>query len=247
MSALVILQARMTSTRLPGKVMSEVNGKPMIFWQIQRILQANKVGQLVVATSNDFSDDRLAHFLERSGIAVHRGQLHDVFARYLDVVNANPGYDIVVRLTGDCPLVMPNLMDTMINEFQEQQVDYYSNCNPPTYPDGLDIEIFTRAALIRLTEFQLTDQEREHVTLGFHNEKYGFLVANKSCPTDYSSMRWTVDYQEDLVFIKRIYENFLSKETLFDFYEVIELLQQSPAYFSMLSGDLRNNSIQQER
>lgn len=235
----------MTSTRLPGKVMSEVNGEPMIFWQIQRILQANNVGHLVVATSNDFSDDRLAHFLERNGIAVHRGQLHDVFTRYLDVVNANQSYDIVVRLTGDCPLVMPKLLNRMISEFQELQVDYYSNCNPPTYPDGLDIEIFTRLSFIKLSAFDLTEQEREHVTLGFQNEKYGFLVANKTCPTDYSSMRWTVDYQEDLVFVKRIYENFLSKETLFDFYDVIELLKESPASFSMLSGDLRNNTIQQ--
>ena len=124
MSVLVILQARMTSTRLPGKVLSVVNAKPMIFWQIQRIHQAHNVDRLIVATSNDPSDNKLAEFLENNGIEVHRGPLYDVYARFLEVININPTYDTIVRLTADCPLMMPNLLKTMLNEFEHQHVDY---------------------------------------------------------------------------------------------------------------------------
>ena len=237
----------MSSTRLPGKVMSMINGKPMIYWQIKRIRQATNVDHLIVATSSDSSDDRLVEFLEKSGVAVHRGPLQDVFARFLEVVNGNPTYDAVARLTADCPLVMPSLLNIMIGEFEDQHVDYFSNCNPPTYPDGLDIEIFTRAAFIKLSEHRLTEEEREHVTLGFRNKEYGFKVGNKFSPTDFSSMRWTVDYQEDLNFVRRVYENFSSRELFFDLMDVVELVRQSPDLFPMLSGELRNNTKRQRK
>jgi spore coat polysaccharide biosynthesis protein SpsF (cytidylyltransferase family) len=227
--------------------MTMINGKPMIIWQIQRIRQANNVDHLIVATSSDSSDDRLVEFLEESGVAVHRGPLQDVFARYLEVVNGYPTYEVVLRLTADCPLVMPNLLSIMISEFKELRVDYYSNCNPPTYPDGLDIEIFTRAALLRLSKLHLTDDDREHVTLGFRNKEYGFSVENKFCPSDFSSMRWTVDYQEDLLFVKRVYEKFTSREMFFDLMDVVELVRQSPDLFPMLSGELRNNTKRQRK
>ena len=159
----------MSSTRLPGKVMAEINGFPMIYWQIRRIHEAVQVDKLVLATTIHHSDDVLSDFVNQIGVEVFRGSVDDVHSRFRDLIEKNSQFENIVRLTGDCPMTMPKLLDEMIVAFEHQNLDYYSNCNPPTFPDGLDIEIFSRQAFIRLSNAALSASEKEHVTLGFLN------------------------------------------------------------------------------
>jgi spore coat polysaccharide biosynthesis protein SpsF (cytidylyltransferase family) len=168
---LAILQARMTSSRLPGKVMMPINNVPMIHWQISRLSHSSGIDKLVVATSTDPSDDILASYLEEKAINVHRGPLSNVYQRFLDVINQNPDSDVIIRLTGDCPMVMPKLIDEMLEYYAQNKFDYLSNCLTPSFPDGLDIEIFSRQSFISLLTFTLANKDLEHVTLIFIDPK----------------------------------------------------------------------------
>lgn len=245
MSSQAILQARMKSSRLPGKVMMELNGRPMIYWQIQRILQSEAIENLVVATSTDSSDDILANYLATHGVAVFRGSLLDVHSRFLAIVNINPEVETFVRLTADCPLVMPDLLTDMLHQFKETNFDYFTNCINPTYPDGLDIEIFSRDAFLRMSLGNLSDLEREHVTLKFRQPSQPFRVGEKNHSTDLSSMRWTVDYEEDFEFVKNIFKNFVGKESTFSLQDVLNLLQSHPELNTQLPGTLRNIALEE--
>ncbi len=244
---LVILQARMTSTRLPGKVFAKINGMPMIYWQIMRIREATRVDELVVATSTDESDDGLANFLEKEGFLVERGPLNDVLARFLQAVTRFDDFENIVRLTGDCPLVMPDIIDEMVTAFENSNIDYLSNSLEPTFPDGLDIEIIRREALIKLSHRILSALEREHVTLALRNQENEFAIQNYRQPIDLSKMRWTVDYEEDLDFVRRIYSEFIGKETSFGYRDVLSLIRAKPELKNQISGNLRNVALTEDK
>lgn len=242
MKSLVILQARMSSTRLPGKTMELVNGIPMIGWQIQRI-QKSKVQKLVVATSEQDSDNKLAEYVSSLGVSVYRGSKDDVFSRFIGVLSE---YDsqVIVRLTGDCPLVMPSLINEMLDYFEKSKIDYLSNTNPPTFPDGLDIEIFTREALLKLKELELTAEEKEHVTLGIYTRPKKYLIQNYRSQLDMSKLRWTVDYPEDLDFVREIYSQFPNQELKFDVEDVLKLVESKMIRENPISGEFRNVSLE---
>jgi spore coat polysaccharide biosynthesis protein SpsF len=245
MNSLVILQARMNSSRLPGKVMLELNGHPMIYWQIQRILQSELIENLVVATSIDSSDDVLVDFLNEQDVAVFRGSLNDVHSRYLAIVNLNPSVNTLVRLTADCPLVMPDLLSEMLRQFNDSNFDYLTNCINPTYPDGLDIEIFSRDSFLRMSLGNLSNQEKEHVTLRFRLRPQDFLMGETRHSTDLSIMRWTVDYKEDFEFVRGVFGNFVGHESTFTLEDVLNLLQSHPELNTQLPGTLRNIALQE--
>jgi len=240
---LAVLQARMSSTRLPGKVMKEINGRPMIYWQIQRILKANRVNKLVVVTSTDSSDDPLARFLQGLPVNVHRGSLDNVFSRFIEVTEKYP-HDALVRLTGDCPLVMPELLDAMIEKFYSENVDYLSNTLIPTFPDGLDIEIIKFGGLGKLNTFNLKPEELEHVTYGIYQRPETFKLFNFLNSSDQSLARWTVDYLEDLDFVRAIFGEFRGRETEFNYRQVTEFLELHPKVRSQISGLRRNEMLQ---
>jgi spore coat polysaccharide biosynthesis protein SpsF len=216
---LVILQARMSSTRLPGKVMEIVNGKPMIYWQIQRI-QRSKIEKLIVATSTENSDDILAEYMSRVGIDVYRGPIDDVFNRFIGVLN-NYDAENFIRLTADCPMIMPQLLDSMIDFYRGGDFDYVSNTINPSFPDGLDIEIVKTSAFRRLSQFDLSDHELEHVTVGMYTRRQLFKCENYPNTSNLSELRWTVDYPEDLVFVKRVFSHFKGKEISFDLNDLL--------------------------
>ena len=222
MRILVILQARMSSSRLPGKVLKIVNGKPVIYWHISRILKAKLVDSIIVATSTDASDDVLVDFLSSIGIKSYRGSLNNVFSRYLEIAELERP-EVIVRLTADCPLFMPELLDQMLVNFSRLDCDYYSNIDPPSFPDGLDIEIFKSKSLNSLSKFELTNQELEHVTIGIRNRRDLFNQLNFPNNVDMSMKRWTLDTQEDLDFISAIYSELTGKETEFSFQDVLEV------------------------
>jgi spore coat polysaccharide biosynthesis protein SpsF len=197
----------MSSRRLPGKVLADVAGKPMILRQLERIMRARRIDQLVVATSTHETDDPLVEVLLRQKIEVFRGSLHDVASRFMAVVKLkNPVH--VVRLTADCPLADPEVIDLVIDAHLRSDFSYSSNTGKRTFPHGLDVEIFRASAFERLCAFPLSRDEREHVTLGFHNPQNSFDLQNVTQKLDWSAFRWTVDYQEDLDFVRSVYEEF---------------------------------------
>ncbi len=242
---LAILQARMSSTRLPGKVLADINGNPMIYWQIMRIREAKRIDELVVVTSTDQSDDVLAEYLLQNGVLVERGPIDNVLERFLQALYRFREYENIVRLTGDCPLVMPNLIDEMITKFHNSDFDYLSNALEPTFPDGLDIEIVKRSALIRLSDYPLSVTESEHVTLGLRNRMQDFSIENFSQVRDLSSLRWTVDYEGDLEFVRKVYDVFKGRELTFNYQDLLDLLAGKPELVNEISGNLRNVALRE--
>jgi spore coat polysaccharide biosynthesis protein SpsF len=232
----------MSSSRLPGKVMMTINDRPMIYWQIQRILEATKVDELIVATSDKSTDDLLVKFLEDNSVIVHRGSLNNVLSRFTDVASKHP-FDALIRLTGDCPLVMPKLIDQMIDKFYEQEVDYLSNTLEPTFPDGLDIEIVRHGVLERLSTFNLNDMEIEHVTYGIYNRPEIFKLSNFRNELDCSVERWTVDYQEDMDFVRAIFNAFSGREAVFTYQDVRDFLKSTPEIKSYMQAHKRNEGL----
>jgi spore coat polysaccharide biosynthesis protein SpsF len=224
---LVVLQARMSSTRLPGKVMSQINGHPMIYWEISRISKAKLVNKTVVAISDQSSDDFLANYLESIHQEYIRGSLDNVLGRYVKAEeNYNPS--AIIRLTADCPLVMPELIDQYLEIFHKSDFDYLSNTLELSYPDGLDIEIIKPGIFKKLLEFNLSEEEKEHVTLGIYSRKDKFRTHNVSNKTNISDFRWTVDTLDDLVFVKSVYAHFESKEMNFTFEDVLKYVTDNP-------------------
>jgi spore coat polysaccharide biosynthesis protein SpsF len=235
----------MSSVRLPGKVLASINGKPMIFWQIQRIKEAKSIDDLIVATSTDQSDDVLVEFLENNRILVERGPIHDVYQRFSHVLKRLENHQTIIRLTADCPLVMPELIDEMVLKFNSSDIDYLSNALQPTFPDGLDIEIVSRSALLRLADHPLTATEREHVTLGLRNRPREFKIENFSQNFDLSQYRWTVDYEGDLKFVRDIYAEFKGQETKFSYADLLKILKSKPELDNEVSGTLRNVALKE--
>lgn len=239
---LAILQARMSSSRFPGKVMMPINGEPMIFRQIERIKKASTVDKVIVATSTDSSDDELSDYLRCIGVEVFRGSLNDVLSRFLEI-QAHEDVTAIVRLTGDCPLVMPQIIDSMVTRYYDSNVEYLSNTLQLTFPDGLDVEIIEPSALARLATFKLSDAEREHVTLGIYSRPMHFSLANFRSEIDLSHKRWTVDYVEDLDFVRRVYDYFRGNESSFTLEDMMSFMAKNPDCVSTISADRRNEKL----
>ena len=223
---LVILQARMSSRRLPGKVLLILNGKPMIYWQIKRILRAKSITKLVVAISEHPSDDILANYLDEIAQEYIRGPLDNVLERF---IQANKLYNpqSIVRITGDCPFVMPEIIDSVVSLFNETKFDYVSNVVDLTFPDGLDVEVFKANVLEKLTNYPLSSVEKEHVTLGILNRKDDFIIGNYSNSKNLSHYRWTVDTAEDFNFVSKIFANFRSSEVAFTFDDIQRFIENN--------------------
>ena len=224
---LVVLQARMSSTRLPGKVMSQINGHPMIYWEISRISKAKLVNKIVVAISDQKSDDVLADYLDSIHQDYIRGSLDNVLSRYVKAEeNYNPS--AIIRLTADCPLVMPELIDQYLEIFYKNDFEYLSNTLELSYPDGLDIEIIAPGIFKKLLVSSLSKEEQEHVTLGIYSRKDKFRTYNVSNNANISEFRWTVDTSDDLAFVKSVYAHFESKEIDFTFKDVLKFVKKNP-------------------
>jgi spore coat polysaccharide biosynthesis protein SpsF len=223
-NTVALIQARMSSTRFPGKVLEALNGVPMIVFMVERVRAAARLDKLVVVTSTDASDDALCAALTAHAIDFFRGELDDVLARF---TRAAERFDArhVVRLTGDCPLVDPNIVDTVVATHLRDGADYTSNVDPPSYPDGLDVECFSSAVLRRAFEEASAPAEREHVTLWMRSEAAALRRSNVAGIADLSHLRLTVDYPDDLVAVRRVVERCGPKCDLFD---MLRCLAASP-------------------
>ncbi len=241
MNNLAILQARMASTRLPGKVLLEINGIPSIKFQIDRI-RNSKIEHLVVATSTDSSDDILVTYLNGINVEVRRGPLEDVATRFHQILDEyNP--KCFLRLTADCPFVMPKLINQMLDYFQSKDLDYLSNTMPPTFPDGLDIEVVKTSAFMSLVGTHLTEREREHVTLGFNSGNYELIRDNFESSIDLSYLRWTVDYPGDLEYLRKIASFLVGQEAHFTFEDILHLLENHPEISNDHGSNFRNIAL----
>jgi len=236
---IAIIQARMGSTRLPGKVLKKVNNIPLLGYQIKRVKQAKKIDKIVIATGNDRANNVLEKFGHQIKIPVFRGSESDVLDRYYQCALKYPKYNHIVRITGDCPVIDPAVVDQVITLFQHEKVDYASNVNPPTYPDGMDTEIFTRQVLIKAAESAQSKSEREHVTIYIRNNKK-FKQANLLSPYDFSHFRLTVDNPEDFEVIK-----FLIKNTNINqgYLNYIALLTKNPRVMQKNMHITRNEGL----
>jgi spore coat polysaccharide biosynthesis protein SpsF len=207
--------------------MTQINGHPMIYWEISRISKAKLVNKIVVAISDQSSDDILADYLDSIHQEYIRGSLDNVLSRYVKAEEIyNPS--AIIRLTADCPLVMPELIDQYLEIFHKEDFEYLSNTIELSYPDGLDIEIIAPGIFKKLLEFSLSKKEKEHVTLGIYSRKDKFRTYNVSNKTNISQFRWTVDTSDDLAFVKSIYAHFESKEINFTFEDVLKLVKENP-------------------
>lgn len=204
--AVAILQARMSSSRLPGKVLKPLAGRPMVERQIERLRRCTTLDRLIVATSDDPSDDVLAAFLAEIGVETFRGSLHDVLGRYVGAIQALSVSGPVVRLTADCPLADSVVIDDCVRMQAELKVDYCSNGQRRTYPRGLDVEVFDAQALLLAGREASDPYDREHVTpFLYRYPERGFSQGELVQDRDESPLRWTVDTPEDFAFVERVY------------------------------------------
>lgn len=224
MKTVAIIQARMSSSRFPGKVLADLRGRPMILFMLERVQRCRLVDEVAVATSVDPSDDPLASVVEAAGYRVLRGDLNDVLGRYLTAARAVEA-DVVIRLTGDCPLLDPEVVDRTIALRSEADVDYASNIDPPSFPDGMDCEVFTRGLLERAGNSAVTSYDREHVTPWMRRDANGIDRANLEFLLDASALRLTVDHADDLAAIRAVLDHMPETGDLFD---ILRVLQRHP-------------------
>ncbi len=222
-----LIQARMSSSRFPGKVLEALGGLPMIVFMARRAMRAKTLQDVVVVTSTDASDTPLAATLESHGISCFRGELQDVLARYAAAA-ASCNADEIVRLTGDCPLVDPLIVDQVVRARREANADYASNVDPRTFPDGLDVECFTRVALDRAASEAREQSQREHVTTWMHRADAGLRRANVRAVADGSPLRLTVDYPADLAAIRRLIELIGRPAADFDMFDILRCIAAHP-------------------
>lgn len=204
MKTVGIIQARMSSTRLPGKVLADVGGKPMLWHVTQRAQAAKTLDQIVLATSNTPDDDAVEAFCDQNAIACFRGSRDDVLDRYYQAAR-HFNAEVVVRLTADCPLLDPEVIDKIVAAFHEGDYDYVSNSVERSFPDGLDTEVFSREALERAWREARLMSEREHVTPYIWKNPDLFRVGSVVHSEDLSALRWTVDEPQDLEFVRAIH------------------------------------------
>ena len=226
---LAILQARMSSTRLPGKVLRPLAGAPMVLRQIERIGRAERIDELVVAVSTERTDDVLAEILEHNGLRVFRGPLHDVLARFAGVLAAHDSADHVVRLTADCPFTDPGVIDAVIARHLESRADYTSNTPARrTFPKGLDCEAMTAEALRTAHAEAVLDDEREHVTAFLYRRPGRFAIAEVNQDRDEGEVRWTVDRPDDYAFASAVYDGLYPAQPAFTSEDIRDFVRSRP-------------------
>jgi glutamate-1-semialdehyde 2,1-aminomutase len=240
MKVVAIVQARMGSSRLPGKVLREISGQPLISVLLKRLARSRRLDEVVVAIPEGATDDVLAEFLRANGYKTFRGSENDVLRRYLDAATAS-GADIVVRVTGDCPFIDPDVLDTVVESLVSSGAEYASNIAPPTFPDGLDVEVFQFSVLRRANLEANETPQREHVT-PYLRESGLFRTVNVSNEVDHSDERWTVDEAGDLQVADAIMAQ-LGPGIDFSWRDILLLKAERPELFQFNSGIARNEGL----
>lgn len=225
---LIIVQARFSSTRLPGKVLIKIRDKPLLWYVINRIKQVKTKHKLVIATGHLDANKPIIEFAKNHNIDFYVGHEDDVLDRYYQTAKYFRG-EVIVRITSDCPLIDPKIIDELLEIYLDRNYDYLSNVHPPTYPDGYDTEIFSFEALERTWKKSRLPSEREHVTpFIWKNLEREFIIENIEYRIDYSKYRLTVDTVDDFKLISIIIEHFYDKWEDFHLEDVIKFLDDNP-------------------
>jgi spore coat polysaccharide biosynthesis protein SpsF len=225
-----IVQARMTSERLPGKVLMNILGKPVLWHVVTRLNGSELIEKVVVATTTNETDIPIIRFCDEMGIGVYAGSEENVLDRYYKAAS-HFSATVIVRITADCPLIDPKIVDRVIQYYLENKdkFDYVSTNHPTTFPDGLDTEVFSFEALEKAWKNAKKQYEREHVTPYIWDQPEKFRIGNVENDEDLSATeRWTLDYEEDLEFIRAIYANLYKEGKIFGMEDVLKLLKKKP-------------------
>jgi spore coat polysaccharide biosynthesis protein SpsF len=237
-NVIAIIQARMGSSRLPGKVMKDIGGKPVLQHVIERSKLTKSLSGVAVATTIDPGDDAIEAFCISQGVLVFRGSMQDVLDRYYRAARQFKA-DAIVRITADCPLIDSGLIDQTVTEFERRGVDFAANRLPPpfkrTFPIGLDVEVASFAALERAWREATEKYEREHVMPYLYEKEGRFKVFVLNNDVDYGSLRWTLDTPEDLELVRAVFARFAPR-TDFTWQEVLRLFQREPELAAINSG-----------
>lgn len=232
-----IVQARLGSRRLPGKVLADLEGKPMLARQFERLARCKTLDQLLLATTTEPSDEPVAALASSLGLATYRGSLDDVLDRYYQAAKAARA-GTVVRITADCPLIDPVVSDDTVRLYRSGGLDYASTGS--LYPDGLDTEVFSFQALETAWREARLASEREHVTPFIYKNPDRFRIKTMTPERDLSAQRWTVDEPADLEFVRQVYRRLYRPGGVFLMKDVLELLEREPGLRALNEGIGRN-------
>lgn len=239
---MAFIQARTSSTRFPGKVLKPIMGRAMLEFEVERVRACQTIDRVAIVTSALPEDRQIVELGKRIGVEVFCGSLENVLDRfYQAALKFKP--DHIVRLTGDCPLIDAQVVDAMVRLYLEKKCDYGTNCMPPTYPDGLDAEIFTFQALKEAHEEAVLPSHLEHVTPFIESQPARFKSVNLAHREDISGLRWTVDEPDDFEFVKNIFEHLYPSKPLFEMEDVIDLLKAKPELGMLNQRFMRNEGL----
>jgi spore coat polysaccharide biosynthesis protein SpsF len=239
MKIIVIIQARMRSSRLPGKSMIEIDGRPILQYVLERVKKSKFIQQIYLATTKNAADDVLEQWANKNGITCFRGSETDVLDSFYQVASkVKP--DSIVRITGDCPLADYNIIDKVIEGYLRQNCDYASNVHPPTYPDGLDVEIFSCDAIIKAWQNAKLNSERQHVTPYIWKNPQIFKTCNIACQEDFSNLRLTLDTAEDLKLLSLVIGACNQRKKYCDLEAILEIIKEHPEWAEINRRHLRN-------
>lgn len=229
MTTAIIVQARMTSTRLPGKVLMPIANRPMLSYQLERLRRATQAERIVIATTTNAADDPIVDFCIVEGVDWTRGSEHNVLSRYFEAATRF-GAETIVRVTSDCPLIDPQLIDRAINTFKNEgnRYDYVSNMIEPSWPYGMAVEVFSARALSEAHAEATEEAEREHVTPFIYWRPDRYRIKSLTMQPDLHQHRWTVDTPEDFELAQRILETLYPKNPHFQMTDVLALLTEHP-------------------
>jgi spore coat polysaccharide biosynthesis protein SpsF len=222
-----IIQARTSSTRLPNKVLADIEGKPLISHVIDRVSRSELIDRIVIATTTNSNDNILEEYANDNGVAVFRGDENDVLLRFYGAAK-ELGVTTIVRITSDDPFKDPQVIDLVIRNFFDYEVDFAYNNHPPTFPEGLDVEVFAYEALEEAVRDSFDPFEREHVTQYFYRNPDKFKQINVSNPENLSYLRWTIDSQEDLDMAREVYSKLYGNGNIFLMDDILNLLKRYP-------------------
>jgi spore coat polysaccharide biosynthesis protein SpsF len=222
----------MGSARLPKKVLEDIEGKPMLWHVVERVKQAKKIDNVIIATTTNSKDDAIEALAKKEGWNIYRGSKEDVLDRFYQAAKKF-GVDIIVRITGDCPLISPEIIDICLERFLIEKCDYIANCfeDKVTFPRGLDVSVFSFSALEKAHKNAVDNYEKEHVVPYFWNNKNNEIKVGPviTAPAEYASdYRLTVDYPEDLTVIRKIYQIFYKPGEIINVFEAVEFLNKNP-------------------
>lgn len=237
------IEARMSSSRLPGKVLMPLAGRPSLEQLVERVRRSRFIDEVVVATTTSEKDDEIIRWAESFGVATYRGSEEDVLLRVLEAAKAYRG-DVIIELTGDCPLIDPKIIDEVVEAYVDSDADYVSNILKRTYPRGLDTQVFATDLLAEVNSLTQDPADRENVSLYIYEHPERYSLKGLSAPEELygPDIRICVDTADDYKMIKTVYENLYPKNPYFDSYDLMRFLKKNPDV-SRINAEVKQKKV----